>query len=118
MPAARPSPAEKRRPFVVVYLVDLRCLACGRDIHVLEARNWPCTSTVLFRRGKTEPLLSFTDWRRLRCEVCSGNVYADEIRSTRVYPALSRDELDVPRRGRPPKSLVAQRRAAVDGVPE
>jgi hypothetical protein len=35
-----------------------------------------------------------------------------------MYPALSREDVDVPRRGRPPKWLVAQRRAVLDGMPD
>jgi hypothetical protein len=46
--------------------------------------------------------------------VCGGNLYPDEIKTRRVYPPLSREELDVPRRGRPPNWLVAQRLAARD----
>jgi hypothetical protein len=118
VPDARPVPVADTRKCVFVYLVDLRCLASGRDVGVLEARSWPCAGPVLFRARAAQPVVAVPEWRRLRCEVCRGNVYADEIHSLRVYPALSRDDLDVPRRGRPPKWLIAQRRAAFDGVPE
>ncbi len=110
---AAPGPASVRsgRRFVVVHLVELKCLACGRAIGMLEARCCPCVGPVLFQAAGTHTLVSVADWRRLRCAVCGGNVYADEEDTTRVYPGLSKEELDIPRRGRPPKWLVAQRRA-------
>ncbi len=110
---AAPGPASVRsgRRFVVVHLVELKCLACGRAIGILEASRWPCIGPVLFQAARTHTLVSVADWTRLRCAVCGGNVYADEADTARVYPALSKEELDIPRRGRPPKWLVAQRHA-------
>ena len=108
--------AEKTgRRFVVVHLVELKCLACGRGIGMLQAPSWPCFGSVLFQAVDNHSIIPVSDWRRLRCAVCGGNVYADEVRSIRVYPALSREDLDIPRRGRPPGWLVAQRHAALEG---
>jgi hypothetical protein len=98
--------------FVRVYLVELRCLACGRGIGVLETGVWPTARPVLLRVDRGERAQTVPDWTRLRCAVCNGNAVVDEISSLRVYPALSREDVDVPRRGRPPAWLVAQRRAA------
>src|SRR5690348_14176255 len=97
VPEPPPAAAEQTQTFVQVYLVDLHCLACGRDAGLLETQSWQCASPVLFRPTGAHDVLSIPDWRRLRCDVCNGNVYADEIHSVRVYPALSPDELDVPR---------------------
>lgn len=101
-----------------LYLVELCCLACGRDCGVLESRVWPWASPVLLRPSDGQVPMMVCDLSRLRCAVCNGNVYADEVRIRRVYPALSPEELDIPRRGRPPKWLVAQRRAAVESSDE
>ena len=46
-----------------------------------------------------------------RCAAWAGNLCADEVRTVCVYPRLSLENLDVPRRGRRPKPLVAQPRA-------
>jgi hypothetical protein len=102
--------------FVRVYLVELRCLACGRDIGVLETHVWPTARPVLIRVDRGERAQTVPDWTRLGCVVCNGNAVVEEISSMRVYPALSPEELDVPRRGRPPAWLVAQRRAAALAV--
>ena len=99
-------------------MVDPRCLACGRDTGVLESRAWPWAGPVLLRPSDGHVTMTVCDWSRLRCAVGNGNVYADEIRIRRVYPALSPDDLEVPRRGRPPKWLVAQRRAAIESSDE
>ena len=101
--------------YTTLYVVELCCLACGRDSGVLESRVWPWAGPVLLRPSDGQVAMTVCDWSRLRCAVCNGNVYAyaDEVRIRRVYHALSPDELDLPRRGRPPKWLVARRRASL-----
>jgi hypothetical protein len=39
----------------------------------------------------------------LRCALWRGFQYADAMTLRRVYPSVSREDLDVPRRERPPK---------------
>jgi hypothetical protein len=56
--------------------------------------------------------LLISDWTRLRCAICGGAVYADEVRTVRQYPPVSWDDFDRPRRGGPPNWLLAERRAA------
>ena len=107
-----------RQDFQRIYLVDLRCLACGRDVGLVQSRSWPCGGAVLLRPGGQQTLICVARWWSLRCAECNGNVYADEVRTARLYPSLSRDELDTPRRGRPPNWLVALRRASLEDQDE
>jgi hypothetical protein len=50
------------------------------------------------------------DWRQLRCGRCGGALFAESIEA--ILKPDTDDELrrEIPRRGRPPKWLVEQRR--------
>lgn len=95
----------------ILFLVDLRCLQCGRTAGTLETSQWPWSGPATLRVAPHETV-QVADWTRLRCGRCGGNVYSDEVTTTRRYPRVSWDDLDKPRRGRPPGWLVAQRKAA------
>jgi hypothetical protein len=77
-------------------LADLKCYMCGATAGSIERE-----------RGSTVPQLGI---QRLRCPRCGGSVYVDqvEIVDRRIEPVEWEDE--GPRRGRPPKWLVEQRR--------
>ncbi len=98
-------------PLRVVILVELRCLLCARTIGSLEAERWLALGPMLFRPAGVDHPVWITDWRRIRCALCGGNSYPDEVTTVRVYPPIRWDDSDRPRRGRPPKWLVAARRA-------
>jgi hypothetical protein len=100
----------------VVFRVELRCLACGRDIGVLETPRWPTCGRCLFKASVADSAICLPDWSRLRCSVCRGNVYADEVRTIRKYPPVAWDDDESHRRGRPPKWLVALRMSDRDVV--
>ena len=110
-----PSPTSRERAtardWVDVFAVDLGCLQCGRMIGKFETRRWPWFGPVLFRPPGGQPATPVADWSKLRCVACGGNVYADEVRTAKVYASVSWDDLEQPRRGRPPKWLVAERHA-------
>jgi DNA-directed RNA polymerase subunit RPC12/RpoP len=76
-------------------LADLKCYMCGATVGSFE-----------HERGKPRSW----DTARLRCPRCGGSVYVDqvEIVDRRTEPLEWEDE--GPRRGRPPKWLVEQRR--------
>jgi len=97
----------------VVTSVELRCLLCARTIGSLEAEHWPSLGPMLFRQAGADLSVRIADWRRLHCAFCGGNAYPDEVTTTRVYPPLRLVDDDPPRRGRPPKWLVAARKAQV-----
>jgi hypothetical protein len=96
----------------IIVLVELRCLLCARVVGTLQAERWPPAGPVLYLPAEAERSIPVTDWRRIRCATCGRNTYSDEIRTVKLYPPVSWDELDPPRRGRPPKWLIAQRNAA------
>jgi hypothetical protein len=97
---------------IVVFRVDLGCLLCARTIGTFETRRWPWFGPVVLRPPHEAPAVSVANWSRLRCLTCGGNVYPDEVRTVKHYPFVCLDDLELPRRGRPPRWLVEQRRAA------
>ena len=78
-------------------LADLKCFLCGHSAGSIERE-----------RGVAHARLAITS--RLRCPRCGGAVYVDEVDiiDRRSEPVEWED--DGPRRGRPPKWLVEQRR--------
>ena len=111
-PASSPeTDKSSTRRWIVVFVVDLCCLLCGRAIGSFETRRWPWFGRVVFNPPGGQPAVSIANWSQLRCQTCKGNVYLDEVRPTKLYPSVPFDDLDLPRRGRPPKWLVAQRQA-------
>ena len=98
----------------LVFHVELRCLLCGRDCGIVELARWPSLGPALLRTDNHSSVgasaISVRDWSRLRCRICGGNVYADEVMMYRIYPRVSWDDLDPPRRGRPPRRSVRSRR--------
>ena len=102
------SSAPKRIP---VFHVDLVCLLCGRALGVLKTKRWPSRAPALFSPAGQSQAVAIVDWCCLRCPTCRGNVYPDEVSTVWEYPPVRWDE-ERPRRGRPPKWLLAQRQAA------
>ena len=80
-------------------LADLKCYLCGAAAGSLETE-----------RDKRLGAVGVWDTSRFRCPRCGGSVYVDqvEIIDRRIEPLEWED--DGPRRGRPPKWLVEQRR--------
>jgi hypothetical protein len=96
-----------RRTFLVA---DVKCYMCGTISGTIESEQHAPTRNTTFRMiGHTEarPIL---DWRQLRCVKCEGRVFLDEpdyvTRRFEEYNWLD----ERPRRGRPPKRLVEERR--------
>jgi hypothetical protein len=106
------NPTLNQPAYVRVFVVEMKCLACGREAGLIASNWWPTFSRVLFQATGAHSVQAVPDWSQLGCAICCGYLYADAITSKRVYAPLSRDDLDVPRRGRPPKWLVVQRQAA------
>lgn len=99
------------QPTIRTYvLADLKCYMCGATAGSIEREQGSKTSTVSLERGGRVGLIGAWETSRLRCPRCGGSVYVDqvEIVDRRIEPLEWED--DGPRRGRPPKWLVEQRR--------
>jgi hypothetical protein len=91
-------------------LADLKCYLCGASAGSLEREQGSTAPRVAIERGGRSGSIGVFDTSRLRCPRCGGSVYVDqvEIVDRRFEPLDWEDE--GPRRGRPPKWLVEQRR--------
>jgi hypothetical protein len=91
-------------------LADLKCYLCGATAGSLERERDSSAPQVAIQHGGRVATIGVWDTSRLRCPRCGGSVYVDqvEIVDRRFEPLEWEDE--GPRRGRPPKWLVEQRR--------
>jgi hypothetical protein len=91
-------------------LVDLKCYLCGASAGSIEREHGAAQPRMAITRAGLVGSITANDTRRLRCPRCGGAVYIDEVDivDRRVEPIEWED--DGPRRGRPPKWLVEQRR--------
>jgi hypothetical protein len=115
---AAPSPqqaetmtTETSKPSFRTYLVaDVKCYLCGSVSGVVESDRQPMPRGVMYRKAGEDQAAPIVDWRRLRCERCQGPIYLDDAdvitRRTEEHNWLE----ERPRRGRPPKRLVEERR--------
>jgi hypothetical protein len=101
-----------RRTF---FVADLKCYMCGSVYGSIESEQ-SLTATpgvggpVLLRQPGHDQQVQAVNWRHLRCDRCNGPLFLDETDVvTRRYDSYNwLDER--PRRGRPPKRLIEERR--------
>src|SRR5215467_6482932 len=102
----------QRRTF---FVADLKCYMCGGVSGSIESEQsltgaHPTGSPVFLRQPGRDQAVQIANWRRLRCDRCGGPLFLDETDViTRRYEEYNwLDER--PRRGRPPKRLIEERR--------
>ena len=106
--SSSPDPEPRRRRVIVA---DIGCLLCGRRVGAILTDQWPPAGAVVSFQAEaartTRPLAA---WWRLRCAICGGNTAVTELtqRTVRLEPQVDWRS-DRPRRGRPPKRLLAER---------
>ena len=103
------------KPTIRTYLVaEVKCYLCGAISGSIESERQPLPRNVLFRKPGEQQAVEVLDWRRLRCVRCGGPIYLDEadVITRRIEEHNWLDER--PRRGRPPKRLVEERRRAAE----
>jgi len=98
-----------------VFVADLKCYLCGSVTGSIESQQAlsPAPAgarSVMIRHPGEAKVVQVADWRRLRCTRCGGPLYLDEsdviVRRIDEYNWLD----ERPRRGRPPKRLLEERR--------
>ena len=101
-----------RRTF---FVADLKCYMCGSVAGSIESEQSLTVAAhvprpvVMRQAGRAQPV-EVLNWRQLRCDRCGGPLFLDEADViTRRYEDYNwLDER--PRRGRPPKRLIEERR--------
>ena len=101
-------------PGRTVYLAELQCFLCGSLAGSIETDRKPLPPYGIWRPADGSAAVRVADWRSLRCHRCGGALFTESVEAT-VRPD-DRDELrrEAPRRGRPPKWLVEERRRQRD----
>jgi hypothetical protein len=98
-----------------IFVADLKCYLCGGVVGSLESEQALDPSLggsrpVTLRQPGQKTGVQVVDWHRLRCHRCGGPLFLDETdvitRRSDEYNWLD----ERPRRGRPPKRLLEQRR--------
>ena len=94
-----------------VLVADVKCYLCGTITGTVESAQQPIGRMVTFRKAGDNPNVgTVLDWHQLRCARCDGPIYLDDttVVTRRIEHYNWLDER--PRRGRPPKRLVEERR--------
>jgi hypothetical protein len=102
-----PRPRQQR-----LVVAEIACLLCARPVGIMTSDRWPPTGAVVFQAAGSRAVTPLAAWRRMRCPICGGNTEVAELTVRKVRFERPMDwQSDRPRRGRPPKWLVALRRA-------
>jgi hypothetical protein len=97
------------------FVADLKCYLCGSVTGSIESEHALTTNAghgqpVTLRQPGQDAPVQRLDWTRLRCTRCGGPLFLDDsdviTRRTDEYNWLE----ERPRRGRPPKRLLEERR--------
>lgn len=98
-----------------VFVADLKCYLCGGVSGSIESEQslsaaGSAPRPVMLRRPGEQQAVQVLDWRQLRCARCAGPLFLDEVEviTRRIDQYNWLDER--PRRGRPPKRLIEERR--------
>ena len=94
-----------------VFHAEIACILCTRTVGTAVDIRWPPLTTVLIQMDGSK-VLRRVELRRLRCADCGGNTAASEVTTRLLRREGAIDwRREQPRRGRPPKWLVAERAA-------
>jgi hypothetical protein len=97
-------------------LADLKCYMCGALAGSIQRERGSKAPRVAIERGGRVGTIGAWEASRLRCLRCGGSVYVDQVEVVdRRSEPVDWDD-DGPRRGRPPKWLVEQRRRRTAGT--
>jgi len=97
------------------FVAELKCYLCGNVVGTIESEQTLTptgkgASPVSLREPGAAKSVQIANWRSLKCVRCAGPLFLDEsdviTRRTDEYNWLD----ERPRRGRPPKRLLEERR--------
>ena len=92
------------------YIAELQCFLCGSAAGSIETDRKPLPAHGIWHPavgGRPTPV---ADWHQLRCNRCGGALCAVSIDVVALQNDSDELRRETPRRGRPPKWLVEQRR--------
>jgi hypothetical protein len=99
-------------PATTVFVAEIACIMCTRVLGTAFDTRWPPLNTVLIQI-EGSAVLRRVELSQLRCDVCGGNTSPTEVTTRLLRRERAIDwQREQPRRGRPPKWLVAERARA------
>ncbi len=104
------SPGEEQGPGRTAYRAELQCFLCGSLAGSIETDRKPLPPYGVWHPAGGGRSRRIADWRSLRCPRCGGALYAESIEAVVRHDDADELRREVPRRGRPPKWLVEERR--------
>jgi hypothetical protein len=104
------SPRDEATTGRTVYLAELQCFLCGSQAGAIESDNKPLPQHGIFHPAQGGPSVRVLDWRSLRCTRCGGALFTENVEAVVRHNDAEAMRREVPRRGRPPKWLVEERR--------
>ena len=103
---SRADPAPSR----TAYVAELQCFLCGSYAGAFETNRMPLPPYGIWRPASGGPPERIADWRQLHCSRCGGALFAESVETVSQPDEADALRRETPRRGRPPKWLVEQRR--------
>jgi hypothetical protein len=94
---------------------DVTCYHCGAVSGVARKDKAAPNAPMTFLARGSEAEVPLTKRSMLRCARCSGPTFFDEFQSKQIVVTDGLFD-DLPRRGRPPKRLVEQRRREAEAL--
>jgi hypothetical protein len=110
------SRSEDQTPGRTAYLAELQCFLCGSMAGSIESDRKPLPPYGVWHPAAGGRPQRIADWRQLRCPRCGGALYAESIEAVIRHDDSEELRRDAPRRGRPPKWLVEERRRQRDSA--
>jgi hypothetical protein len=93
-----------------VYLAELQCFLCGSLAGSIESNRKPIPPYGIWHPAEGGPTYRLADWHSLRCQRCGGALLAESVEAVVLHEDTEELQREAPRRGRPPRWLVEERR--------
>ena len=110
------SRGEEQTPDRTTYLAELQCFLCGSLAGAIESDHTPLPTNGVWHPAEGGSPVEVADWRQMRCNRCGGALFAESVDAVVRHDESEELHREVPRRGRPPKWLVEERRRKVDSA--
>jgi hypothetical protein len=96
------------------FLAELQCFLCGGLAGSIESDRKPLPASAVWHPADGGGAVVVADWRSMRCNRCGGALFAESVDAVVRHDEAEEVRREVPRRGRPPKWLVEERRRRSD----
>jgi hypothetical protein len=105
---------EDPAPGRTVFVAELQCFLCGSLAGSIESDRQPLPARGMWHPSDGGAPVAVTDWRQMRCNRCGGALFAESVEAVVRHDEPEDLRREAPRRGRPPKWLVEERRRLRD----